>query len=259
MKTYQLKQNLTQVYENYTHEDQAVWKILFERQLNLLKDIGAPEFLHALEKIGFFPDKIPDFRETNAVLNNTTGWTLEVVEGIISESDFFELLSQKRFPATTWLRKMSELDYLPEPDMFHDVFGHVPLLIDKQFSDFFEAFGKLGVKHKNDPQIVQMLGRIYWFTIEFGLMQSTNGLKIYGAGILSSNGESKYAISAQPAHLPFDAKVIMHTAFENDKIQETYFVIDSFEQLYKSMPLIQQVINEFCGLDLIHEAGLQDT
>jgi phenylalanine-4-hydroxylase len=244
MKTYQLKQNLTQVYENYTTEDKAVWKTLFERQFELLKELAAPEFLNALEKIGFVPDKIPDFAETNAVLKNSSGWTLEVVEGIISESDFFELLSQKRFPATTWLRKMSELDYLPEPDMFHDVFGHVPLLIDKQFSDFFEAFGKLGVKYKDELQIVQMLGRIYWFTIEFGLTKSKNDLRIYGAGILSSHGESKYSISDQPAHLPFDAPTIMQTHYENDKIQDKYFVIESFEQLYESMPLIQQVISE---------------
>ncbi len=244
MKTYQLKQNLTQVYENYNSEDKQVWKNLFERQLNLLEDIATPEFLNALEKIGFIPDKIPDFKETNAILLETTGWKLEVVEGIIGESDFFELLSQKRFPATTWLRKMSELDYLPEPDMFHDVFGHVPLLINQQFSNFFEAFGKLGVKYKNDPHIVQMLGRIYWFTIEFGLIKSKNGLAIYGAGILSSHGESKYAISTQPSHLPFDAKVIMQTHFENDKIQDKYFVIESFEQLYQSMSLIQHVISE---------------
>jgi phenylalanine-4-hydroxylase len=244
MKTYQLKQNLTQVYENYTSEDKAVWKILFQRQMELLKDLAAPEFLNALEKIGFVPDKIPDFGETNRILSSSTGWTLEVVEGIISESDFFDLLAQKRFPATTWLRKMNELDYLPEPDMFHDVFGHVPLLIDKQFSDFFEAFGKLGVKYKNESQIVQMLGRIYWFTIEFGLIKQQNKLQIYGAGILSSHGESKYSLSDEPKHLPFNATTIMQTHFENDKIQDKYFVIDSFKQLYESMPLIQQVITQ---------------
>jgi phenylalanine-4-hydroxylase len=243
MKTYELKQNLTQVYENYTSEDKAVWKILFERQWDLLKDLAAPEFLNALKKIGFVPDKIPDFRETNFILGKSTGWKLEVVEGIISESDFFDLLSQKRFPATTWLRKMSELDYLPEPDMFHDVFGHVPLLIDNQFSNFFEEFGKLGVKYKNEPQIVQMLGRIYWFTIEFGLMKSKNGLQIYGAGILSSHGESRYSVGKEPSHLPFDAKIIMNTPFENDKIQDKYFVIESFEQLYESIPLIQKEIS----------------
>jgi phenylalanine-4-hydroxylase len=248
MKTYQLKQNLTQVYKNYTNEDQAVWKLLFERQLKLLKTLATPEYLEALNKIGFTPFKIPDFKETNVVLNNAAGWQLEVVEGIINESDFFQLLSQKRFPATTWLRKLNELDYLPEPDMFHDVFGHVPLLIDPKFSAFFETFGKLGVKYKNEPQIVQMLGRIYWFTIEFGLIKSKNELKIYGAGILSSHGESKYSVSQQPTHLKFDAKTIMNTAFDNDKIQNTYFVLDSFEQLYQSMPLIQQVISE----NLIH-------
>ena len=248
MKTYQLKQNLTQAYKNYTNEDQTVWKLLFERQLELLKTLATPEYLEALNNIGFTPFKIPDFKETNVILNNASGWKLEVVEGIINESDFFGLLSQKRFPATTWLRKLNELDYLPEPDMFHDVFGHVPLLIDPKFSAFFETFGKLGVKHKNDPQIVQMLGRIYWFTIEFGLIRSENELKIYGAGILSSHGESKYSVSQQPTHLKFDAKTIMNTAFDNDKIQNTYFVLDSFEQLYQSMPLIQQVISE----NLIH-------
>lgn len=244
MKTYQLKQNLTQVYKNYTTEDFAVWKLLFERQFELLKALAAPEYLTALDKIGFTANEIPDFTITNEVLKKTTGWKLEVVEGIISESDFFELLSQKRFPATTWLRKLNELDYLPEPDMFHDVFGHVPLLIEPKFSAFFEEFGKLGVKHKNDPQVVQMLGRIYWFTIEFGLIKTKNELKIYGAGILSSHGESKYSVGQQPVHLSFDAKAIMNTPFENDKIQDRYFVLDSFDQLYNSMPLIQKVISE---------------
>jgi phenylalanine-4-hydroxylase len=244
MKTYQLKQNLTQVYENYTQEDFTVWKLLFERQLELLQNLAADEYLQALEKIGFTASKIPDFKETNGLLDKSTGWKLEVVEGIINESDFFELLSKKRFPATTWLRKLNELDYLPEPDMFHDVFGHVPLLIEPKFSAFFEGFGKLGVKYKDEPQIVQMLGRIYWFTIEFGLVKSEGQLKIYGAGILSSHGESKYSVSKEPSHLKFDAKTIMHTAFENDKIQDKYFVIESFDQLYESMPLIQQVIFE---------------
>jgi phenylalanine-4-hydroxylase len=244
MKTYQLKQNLKQVYQNYTSEDKAVWKLLFERQVELLSNLAAPEYLEALSKIGFTANKIPNFNETNAILNNNTGWQLEVVEGIINESDFFELLSKKQFPATTWLRKLNELDYLPEPDMFHDVFGHVPLLIEPKFSNFFEEFGKLGVKHKDEPQIVQMLGRIYWFTIEFGLIKSKGQLKIYGAGILSSHGESRYSVSEEPAHLQFDAKTIMNTSFDNDKIQDKYFVIDSFDQLYKSMSLIQQVLSD---------------
>ncbi len=251
MKTYQLKQNLKQVYENYTKEDFTVWEILFNRQLALLENLAAQEYLLALEKIGFTACKIPDFRITNEVLSKTTGWQLEVVEGIINESDFFQLLSQKKFPATTWLRKLNELDYLPEPDMFHDVFGHVPLLIEPKFSAFFEAFGKLGVKHKNNSEIVQMLGRIYWFTIEFGLIKNENKLNIYGAGILSSHGESKYSVSEQPLHLPFDAKTIMHTPFDNDKIQDKYFVIESFNQLYKSLPMIEQVIN--CNTKLVSD------
>lgn len=242
MKTYPLKQNLQQVYENYSEEDFAVWKLLFERQLEILKNLAAPEYLTALDKIGFTPNKIPDFNETNTVLHKSTGWKLEVVEGVINESDFFELLSQKLFPATTWLRKLNELDYLPEPDMFHDVFGHVPLLIEPRFSKFFETFGKLGVKYRENPKIIQMLGRIYWFTIEFGLIKSEDELKIYGAGILSSHGESKYSISEEPVHLSFDVKTIMSTEFDNDKIQNKYFVIDSFDQLYNCLPIIKQEI-----------------
>ena len=235
MKTYPLKQNIEQVYKNYTTEDFTVWKILFERQLHLLQSLAAPEYLEALTKIGFTAYKIPDFKEVNLTLSKTSGWKLEVVEGIINESDFFELLSQKRFPATTWLRKLNELDYLPEPDMFHDVFGHVPLLIEPKFSSFFEEFGKLGVKFKDHTHIVQMLGRIYWFTIEFGLMKNEDELKIYGAGILSSHGESKYSVSDEPSHLAFNAETIMNTEFENDKIQDKYFVINSFEELYLSL------------------------
>lgn len=178
----------------------------------------------------------------NKILSRQTGWGLEVVAGIIPEKEFFPLLANKKFPATTWLRKKSQLDYLEEPDMFHDVFGHVPLLTDKNFCDFFEEVGKLGVKYIDNVKILAMLGRIYWFTVEFGLIREKGNLKIYGAGILSSHGETKFCLSDVPAHFAFDAKVIMDTPFQNDRIQDKYFVIESFRQLYDSAEVIRKII-----------------
>jgi phenylalanine-4-hydroxylase len=244
MKTYALKENLKQDYALYTAEDFLVWKTLFERQMILLKELASSEYLESIKTVGFCAEKIPDFKALNEILGKETGWSLEVVEGIINEEDFFVLLSHKKFPATTWLRKLSELDYLPEPDMFHDVFAHVPLLTNQQFCDFFKAIGDLGVKHKQFPEVLVMLGRIYWFTVEFGLIQEKDKLKIYGAGILSSYGETKFSVSSKPTHLPFDAETIMNTAFENDKIQDKYFVIDSFDELYRSIALIEKIVEK---------------
>jgi phenylalanine-4-hydroxylase len=248
MKTYALKQNLKQDYSLYTSEDFQVWKTLFERQMVLLEELASSEYLKCIKTVEFFAEKIPDFKEVNAILERETGWNLEVVEGIINEEDFFVLLSQKKFPATTWLRKLSELDYLPEPDMFHDVFAHVPLLTNQQFCDFFKAIGDLGVKHRANPEILIMLGRMYWFTVEFGLIRENDKLKIYGAGILSSFGESKFSVSSEPAHLVFDAEEIMNTHFENDKIQDKYFVISSFDELYKSIRAIQNIVEKEVNL-----------
>jgi len=242
MKTYPLQTNLKQDYLNYTAEDKAVWKILFERQMALLKHLAAPEYLEAVEQIGFDANKIPNFEEVNECLELKTGWKLEVVDGIISELDFYELLASKKFPATTWLRKLSELDYLSEPDMFHDVFGHAPMLVNKGVCDFYEAFGKLGVQHKNDSEIVRMLGRLYWFTIEFGLIQNKNELQIYGAGILSSHGESKFAVSDEPKHIDFNTEAIMNTNFDNSVIQNTYFVLNSFDDLYTCLSKVETLL-----------------
>ena len=235
---------MKQEYDRYTEEDFSVWKILFERQMPVLREVASPEYLDGISTICFRGNKIPDFREVNEILGKQTGWEIVVVPGIISEPDFFALLSHKKFPATIWLRKMSQLDYLEEPDMFHDVFGHMPLLTNKMFCDFFEEVGKMGAKHHGHEKITAMLGRIYWFTVEFGLISSEGRKKIYGAGILSSHGETKFSLSDVPRHLPFDAEVIMNTPFQNDRIQDKYFVIDSFEQLCKSIGTIKNVVDK---------------
>jgi len=244
MKTYAIIEGLKQEYDKYTPEDYSVWKILFDRQISVLNNVASREYLNGIKSIGFRGEKIPDFSEVNTILGNSTGWSIVVVPGIISEPEFFKLLSQKKFPATTWLRKMSQLDYLEEPDMFHDVFGHMPLLTNTMFSDFFEAIGKIGVQHINHNKITAMLGRMYWFTVEFGLINENGKKKIYGAGIISSGGETKFSLSDEPQHLPFDAQVIMNTPFQNDKIQDKYFLIESFNQLCNSIETIKKIVGK---------------
>lgn len=235
MKTYKIVEGLSQEYDNYTAEDQKVWEILFERQVEQLKELADTSYLDGIQRIGFSKNKIPDFRDVNARLKEQTGWKIHVVPGIIDQENFFKMLSEKTFPSSTWLREMDELDYLSEPDMFHDAFGHMPLLTNPIFCDFFQKIGDLGIKYMDHPEIIEKLGRIYWFTVEFGLIENENGLKIYGAGILSSFGESKFSLSDEPTRKPFDIIKVMNTDFDNTVIQELYFVIDSFEQLSSSI------------------------
>ncbi|MCW3085524.1 MAG: phenylalanine-4-hydroxylase [Bacteroidetes bacterium] len=232
----------TQIYSNYTTSDFLVWKTLFKRQMEILKPIVSAEYLTALEKVKFNSEKIPDFRELNKLLNSLTGWSLEVVPNISPQKEFFEFLSMKKFTATCWLRSMEQLDYLEEPDMFHDVFAHVPLLGNQHYVDFFKGISDIALKHIDNPRAIELLGRIYWFTIEFGLIREQDELKIYGAGIISSMGETKQCLSADVVHLDFDIPAIFHTDFRTDILQEKYFIINSFEQLWKCLPEIESCL-----------------
>ena len=237
---------LQQHYDRYTAEDFQVWQLLFERQLQALPGRAAPEFMAGLARIGFTAGRIPDFRETNQVLRRLTGWELVSVPGIVDDAVFFGLLAAKKFPATTWLRKLSELDYLEEPDMFHDVFGHVPLLTNPEFCRFLHQLGHIGVRHASDPAAVELLARLYWFTVEFGLIRDAGSgeARIYGAGILSSAGETRYSLGAEPRRQPFAVEAVLDTAFRKDVFQAEYFVIDSLDQLYAALPRVQQLLRE---------------
>jgi len=252
MKTYALVPGMVQHHDRYTEEDFKVWKILYDRQYGQLDQVAVPDFKIGLQELCFSEDCIPDFKVVNEKLDALTGWQIRVVPGIINELDFFTMLANKQFPSTTWLRKLNELDYLPEPDMFHDAFGHMPLLSNQVFCDFFHAIGTIGLKYIDFPKVLQMLGRIYWFTIEFGLIDTQDGLRIYGAGILSSSGETRYSLSDQPECREFDIIEIMHQHFENDKIQELYYVISSFEQLHGSIPKIQSEIERVLSEKELH-------
>lgn len=231
---------MEQIYENYTDEDRKVWRTLFDRQMGNLEKVVSQSYLDAVEVVDFRNDKIPDFREVDAILGKTTGWGMHVVPRISEQKEFFELLSKKRFTATTWLRKMSQLDYLEEPDMFHDVFGHVPLLSNVAYTSFFQGISEIAMKHLQEPRAIELLGRIYWFTIEFGLIRENDKLKIYGAGVISSSGETEYCQKSETKWIDFDVKKILSTPFYTDKIQDKYFVIESFDQLYNSLPQIEK-------------------
>ena len=222
-----------QPWDDYTATDHDVWRQLFARQRRLLVGRASDEFLLAQDAMGMTPDAIPKFDDLNTVLEKATGWSLVGVEGLLPELTFFEHLANRRFPVTWWIRKPEQLDYLAEPDLFHDLFGHVPLLMNPMFADYMEAYGLGGVKaHGIGPHALQMLTRLYWYTVEFGLIRQQDGLRIYGSGIVSSKGESIHCLESDaPNRIGFDLERIMRTRYRIDTYQKTYFVIDSFEQL----------------------------
>ncbi|MEO6302786.1 MAG: phenylalanine 4-monooxygenase [Bacteroidia bacterium] len=220
-----------QIYANYTAEDFLVWKTLFNRQLKNLKNKVSSEFMYSLERIDFTVEAIPDFIQVNKKLNSITGWQLVTVPNISEVDEFFKYLAQKKFTSTCWLRTMQQLDYLEEPDMFHDVFGHTPLLSNKSYCSFFEAMGKLAIKYIDQKEIILKLQRLYWFTIEFGLIREKGEIKIFGAGIISSKEETEHAISKLSLKTDFNIDKIITHDFRTDILQNEYYVIDSFEQL----------------------------
>ncbi|MBP6658666.1 MAG: phenylalanine 4-monooxygenase, partial [Bacteroidia bacterium] len=232
----------SQIYSDYTDEDFRVWKILFDRQMDILSQTVSRNYLDALKIVNFRNDKIPDFNEVNSTLNDLTGWNLHVVPNISPQKEFFKYLSEKKFTATCWLRSFEQLDYIEEPDMFHDVFAHVPLLSNTAYCNFFKGISDIALEHIDDPKAIELLGRIYWFTIEFGLIRENDKLKIYGAGIISSNGETKHCLSNECEKLNFDVNKIMSTDFRTDILQDKYFVIDSFDQLYNALPEIRKLV-----------------
>ncbi len=225
-----------QPWQAYNADDHATWDTLYRRQRELLVGRACDEFLQAQDAMGMGAGRIPRFDRLNKILAATTGWTLVGVEGLLPELDFFDHLAHRRFPVTWWIRRPDQIDYIAEPDLFHDLFGHVPLLMNPRFADYMQAYGRGGVKaHAIGPAALQQLSRLYWYTVEFGLIDTPAGLRIYGAGIVSSKGESLHALeSAVPNRIGFDLQRIMRTGYRIDSFQQSYFVIDSFEQLMRA-------------------------
>lgn len=228
----------------YTQEDFLVWKTLFDRQLENLKDKGSRHYLIALQQMQAVLNRhvIPDFRAINGYFNETTGWSIEIVPGLIPVEEFFELLAQKKFCSSTWLRGMKNLDYLEEPDMFHDVFGHIPLLNNPIFSAFAHEFGKLGRTFIGNDQALLQLQRLYWFTIEFGVIREAGKIKSYGAGIMSSYGETNRIAKQNCTFSEFDIEKVLNKEFWTDRLQDEYVVIENLDQLFNSLDEAAQII-----------------
>ena len=220
-----------QNWASYTDADHDTYRRLYERQTALLPGMACDAFIEALPSLGA-RDRIPRFDDINERLQPATGWALVAVPGLIPERPFFNLLAHRRFPVTDWIRTPDEFDYVVEPDVFHDLFGHVPLLFNPVFADYVQRYGAGGLK-AHDLGAGELLSRLYWYTIEFGLIQQSNGLRAYGAGILSSSGELQHSIaSGEPQRIALDPLRCMRTRYKIDHYQSTYFVIDSFDQLF---------------------------
>jgi phenylalanine-4-hydroxylase len=224
--------SVEQDWNAYSAEEHALFRRLYERQSKLVHRYACPQWIEAIGKLNA-GDAIPRFEKISAQLKQKTGWEIVAVPGLIPDEAFFRHLAGRRFPVTVWLRKPEEFDYIVEPDVFHDFFGHVPLLFDPVYADHLHEYGKGGLKAMR-LDAVRMLARLYWYTIEFGLMKTPGGIRAYGAGLISSGGELAHCIDdPAPRRLDFDLEKALRTDYRIDRYQTTYFVIDSFAQLLR--------------------------
>jgi phenylalanine-4-hydroxylase len=248
---------IPQNWEAFSADEHAVWDRLFARQSDMLPGRAADAFLRGLDILKLSKSGIPDYRELNTRLMAATGWQVVAVPGLVPDAVFFDHLANRRFPAGNFIRQPNQLDYLQEPDVFHDVFGHVPMLADPVFADYMEAYGKGGLRSL-DFGTLHKLARLYWYTVEFGLIEEEAGLRIYGAGIVSSYGESVFALdSASPNRVAFDLLRVMRTEYQIDDFQQSYFVIPNLEAL-----LQQTLETDFAplyqNLDRLSDIGVAD-
>jgi phenylalanine-4-hydroxylase len=222
---------IDQGWENYSQAEHDVWITLYERQTAMLPGRACDAFLRGLDALDLHRSGIPDFTRINEELQRLTGWSVVAVPGLVPDDVFFDHLANRRFPAGQFIRKPDELDYLQEPDIFHDVFGHVPMLTDPVFADYMQAYGQGGQRALELGRLAN-LARLYWYTVEFGLMNTAEGLRIYGAGIVSSRTESIFALDdPSPNRIGFDLERVMRTPYRIDDFQQSYFVIDSIQTL----------------------------
>ena len=260
---------IDQGWENYTQAEHDVWITLYERQTALLPGRACDEFLRGLDALDLHRSGIPDFKRINEELQRLTGWSVVAVPGLVPDDVFFDHLANRRFPAGQFIRKPHELDYLQEPDIFHDVFGHVPMLTDPTFADYMQAYGQGGQRALGLGRLTN-LARLYWYTVEFGLMETQAGLRIYGAGIVSSRTESIFALDdPSPNRIGFDLERVMRTPYRIDDFQQVYFVIPSIQTLQEVTlrdfgPLYDRLagasdlgIAEITGADRVITAGTQ--
>nr|WP_315487006.1 phenylalanine 4-monooxygenase [uncultured Undibacterium sp.] len=243
----------------YTEEEHDLWRKLYQRQAALLPGRACDEFIEALAKMDISAG-IPVFEKTSKALFEATGWTIVAVPGLIPELTFFDHLANRRFPVTVWLRKPEEFNYIVEPDVFHDFFGHVPLLFSPVFADYMQRYGQGGLKAMRLGGLDE-LARLYWYTVEFGLINTSEGIRIYGAGILSSGGEVEYCLTpgTTSRHIRLDIERCLRTLYKIDSYQETYFVIDSYQQLFDgTAPDFTPIYERLKSMDVLPANTLLD-
>ena len=216
-------------YPDYPDEDHETWRLLVERQMKQLPERACDAYVRGQDVLKLEADRIPSLANLSRRLHDATGWRVAKVPGLIHEKDFFELLSDRIFPSTNYVRGREELDYTPAPDCFHDIFGHMPMLTQPDFADFYQLFGQAALNGKG--AVRPKLEAFHWFTVEFGLIRENDATRIFGAGIVSSNEEVTHALSDKVTTKPFDPEVLVGTAYEVYHLQDTLFVMDSFEQL----------------------------
>jgi phenylalanine-4-hydroxylase len=222
---------IDQDWERYSGAEHAVWRTLFARQTKLLPGRACDEFVDGMRSLPIGPDEIPDFRRLSDVLSRRTGWQVVAVPGLVPDEVFFEHLAGRRFPAGQFIRDAQRLDYIEEPDVFHDVFGHVPMLMNPVIADYLQAYGVGGLRAQK-MGVLPHLARVYWYTVEFGLVEQAGGVRLYGSGIASSYTETVFALEdGSPHRIRFDLERVMRTRYRIDDFQETYFVLRDFDEL----------------------------
>ena len=222
---------IDQGWSSYTAQDHAVWKTLFERQSKLLPGRACDEFVRGMRDLPIGAEQIPNFEQMSETLMKRTGWQVVAVPGLVPDDVFFEHLANRRFPSGQFIRRPDQLDYLEEPDVFHDVFGHVPMLMNPVIADYIQAYGEGGLRAKK-LGVLDLLARVYWYTVEFGLVRQPEGLRIYGAGIVSSATETVFSLEdGSPNRLRFSLERVMRTRYRIDDFQESYFVLDHLDDL----------------------------
>ena len=233
-----LPELVEQRYDRYDAEDHDVWRILFERRMATLREDGCEMFLAGIERIGLAPNRVPELAGVNRRLGAITGWAAVGVSGFIPAAQFFRCLAQRRFPTTLAVRPREMLDYLPEPDIFHDVFGHVPLHAQPVFADFLRQFGALAAESRTQEETTAM-ARLFWFTVEFGLIREAGRVKVYGSGLISSHADAANALGPACDRRPFSLDAVLAQPFEIDRLQDVLFVIDSFDELFHAVEALR--------------------
>lgn len=228
---------IEQDYASYDAEAHDVWRTLYQRRMSTLRETASHVFLDGLERIGLDAEHVPNLADVNRRLAARTGWAAVGVGGFIPAAHFFRSLARKRFPTTLIVRPRAQLDYLPEPDIFHDVFGHVPLHADPVFADFLQRFGALAAASSSDAEITRM-ARLFWFTVEFGLIREVGAVKVYGSGLISSHADAANALGPRCDRRRFELDAVLSQPFEIDHVQDVLFVVDNFDQLFEAVETI---------------------